>query len=107
MVKTVKLGEGKYTLTAEIVDTGEGLSVTLTGGDKTHVGGIAISTPDGKVEQISLPGHRDVEVAAPMAKRLAEKYRVPVSVVAGIHINNATAEDIEIIKRICNEGELL
>ncbi len=40
-------------------------------------------------------GHMDDQVAIPAAKTLAEELKEPVVVVCGLHINNATKDDIK------------
>ena len=60
-------------------------------------------TPEGDEDVMDVKGHRDLEVLLPIAKAACEKYGVPVMAVGGIHIENASREDIDIVKNNCRE----
>lgn len=49
----------------------------------------------------TVPGHKDAEAAAAVARRICLATREPVSVVAGIHVDNATAEQIQRLLAAC------
>lgn len=110
MVKSffVQAGEGKYTVSIAATLTGDGIIVQLLGGEKPHVGAVAVGLPRPSLAdpaQIScnsivvpLLGHKDDEVAKPVAEQLARLCNQPVVVVAGIHIDQATAADIDLLK---------
>ncbi|MDI9619316.1 MAG: hypothetical protein QFX33_00625 [Candidatus Nezhaarchaeota archaeon] len=83
---------------------GKGVAALLTGGDEPHVGAVAVSIPSsvvhhpekvrGSTSVFTVPGHMDDQVAAPLAKRMAEALGEPVVVVCGLHVHAATAKDI-------------
>ena len=52
----------------------------------------------------TVPGHKDAEVAAAVARRLCIATGEAVSVAAGIHIDDATPEQIEVLRRNCLEA---
>jgi len=107
MFKTIQLNEGeeKYCVNITATITDDGLMVHLTGGDRPHVGAVVMSLPRPSLENPSeisctsyvLPrfGHKDDEVAKPLAEKLARHYNTTVVVVAGIHIKNADKSDIQ------------
>ncbi|MCL0108025.1 proteasome assembly chaperone 4 family protein [Peptococcaceae bacterium] len=107
MLKTIQLSEGKekYCVNVTATITGDGLIVQLTGGDKPHVGAVVMSLPRPSLKDASdisctsyvLPrlGHKDDEVAKPIAEELSRRYNIAVVVVAGIHIENATESEIK------------
>jgi hypothetical protein len=109
-MKTETYGNGKYIVNISIHDTnGSGLAMFVRGGDKPHLGGVALASPGIEIHgktlsscdlwTITVPGHKDAELAQKIAKKVCNASGEPVSVSLGIHIENATAEDIELI---CN-----
>lgn len=50
---------------------------------------------------VPLIGHKDDKIALPVAEELAKKYDCPVVVVAGIHIKNAGAGEIDKLVSNC------
>ncbi|WP_337998921.1 hypothetical protein [Desulforamulus reducens] len=91
--------------------TSEGLVCQLYGGEKYHVGAVVLSIPRPSLQdsvQISsnssvlpLLGHKDDEIAKPLAESLAIYFKEPVVMVAGIHIDHATKEEINNIIKNC------
>ncbi len=102
-------GEGRcgVTLEAAAAPDGGGLACYLYGGEVPHVGGQALAAPGPELggRQLSradvwdatLPGHKDAEAARGVARRLAIACGCAVSVAAGIHVEDATADDLATI----------
>ncbi|MDF9409986.1 hypothetical protein L7E55_16815 [Pelotomaculum isophthalicicum JI] len=94
------------------VTAGGGLVAQLYGGDKPHVGAVAISLPRPSLSNVSkiscntsvipMLGHKDDEVAKPVAEEIAVAFSKPVVVVAGIHVDNAGPEVIKEIVENCH-----
>ena len=107
---TVYAGQGRCSVELTAIVAGEGFSLTLTGGEKPHVGGAAICYPneDGsgqeRCQEICLPGHRDIEAARLVAEAVCRATGVATAVVCGIHIDDATAEEIETILSNCADA---
>lgn len=115
-------GEGRLAVTCQLTETdGNGLTAFVFGGELPHVGGQALANPGPTLhgERLSrvdmwtaaVPGHKDAEAAAAVARELCLATGQPVSVVAGIHVDNATAEEIRLLgsnalraARACVEG---
>ncbi|MDO4554945.1 MAG: hypothetical protein Q4B70_07370 [Lachnospiraceae bacterium] len=110
-------GDGKYQISLQVTMTdGNGLCCFLTGGQKPHLGGTVVSAPREKSSAIeesdrtadfwvsSVPGHKDVEAAIPIAKYLAVTLNEPVSVSAGIHIENAKPDEIRLLCGNCKKA---
>jgi len=96
-------GEGKYKVTLEKHTVGDDLIFILGGGEKTHIGGLVICEP-GKKPQISrLENHYDHVVLEPIAQAACEKYKTKVVAIGGVHIDNASKEEINIIVKNCKE----
>jgi len=103
-------GRGKFKVEALAFKVSEGLVVMLVGGEKPHVGAVALSYPEAETGKLaasllSVPRHRNGEVAKPASRLLARKFKVPVAVVAGLHVDNATRKDVE--KLVSNAGKAL
>lgn len=108
-MKGLNIGEGKFHITLQIHETGgKGLCVFITGGEQSHVGGIALAVPrhktsgDGLTSDVStlcVPGHKDVLLASQVASHLAIAVDETVSATAGVHIEKATREEIDLISK--------
>ena len=94
-------GEGKYKVTLEEKKIGKDILYILSGGEKPHIGSIVICEVGKNPQVISLGSHYDNIVLEPIAKRGCEKYQTTVVAIGGIHIDNATKEEIKLIKHNC------
>lgn len=85
--------------------------VFLIRGGRAHIGAAAAAYPDGEAAAgtaISLPGHREAELAAEVAKKAAARLKRAAAVVMGIHIDDATRADIAaIVAEVHQRMELL
>jgi hypothetical protein len=107
-------GEGRLKLKAVVTAVPEGVNIYLGGGEKPHIGTVVISQPrqslkcDGSTScttsVFNLLGHKDDGIAIPLAEEICKRLNRLVVVTAGVHIDNATIEDIE---RLKNSGRLL
>lgn len=104
---SVTVGKDSYQVTLNIQDTnGQGLAGFLFGGSTPHLGCSVVAVPSKRlydegitcdISQICLPGHKDVYAACAVAKILALKLNQPVCIAAGIHIDGAGKEDIDLL----------
>lgn len=99
------VGEGRLAVTCELAATdGQGLAAFVYGGELPHVGGQALAAPGPELhgEQLSrvdlwtatVPGHKDAELAAAAARELCLASGQPVSVTCGVHIDDASSNEI-------------
>jgi len=102
----ITCGEGRYEISLRVQATADGLSGLLTGGEKPHVGGVAMSVPRmGQSGGKTLcdtwitprPGHRDAELAARVSELICSDTHQTTAIVAGIHIGNAQKSEISIL----------
>ena len=109
----IKKGEGRTGIRLSAEDTGNGLSVLLTGGEKPHVGGVVLAVPrksltgagdSADMYILPVPGHKDTEAAVPVAKRLSVSTGKPVAVTAGIHTEGASKNEIAMILDNCDSA---
>lgn len=107
-------GEGRHRLNYVVVVTEGGLIVTLTGGDREHVGAVAVAVPrpshrdpqkrSATTSVIALLGHQEDELARPLAHRLAAGSGLPAVASVGIHWDDCTLEDIEASRSLTEEA---
>jgi hypothetical protein len=75
--------------------------VFLVSGGTAHIGAVAAAYwSDGHsipCEAITIPGHREGELAAELAAMASHRLRRTVSVVAGIHLDQPSRQQIEAI----------
>jgi hypothetical protein len=111
-VRRISVGEGRHKVTLQLEETPAGLIGYLYGGDLSHVGGVVLANPRPSLTgqgascdtwTLHLPGHLDHIAAEPVAKKLCTALQVPVSLTAGIHLDGATAHDIAVLTRNCEE----
>ena len=97
----VNCGEGMTEVVLTARNMGEDLLVTLAAG-KVHVGAVALAVPvprnaegvTASVSVMTVPGHRDDIPAHAAALQICKAVARPVSLTAGLHIDNAAQEDI-------------
>lgn len=107
----VKAGAGKFKVEMSAKFTGDGISVLLTGGEKPHIGAVVLSVPRPSLAGASrtscnswvIPvlGHKDDEIAKPVAEKLSFAAGQVVAVAAGIHVDAAEPDDIKKIVDNC------
>jgi hypothetical protein len=97
-------GKGRFLVRAAATVTPDGVIVEILGGERPHVGAVALGLPRPSLENperiscnvavLPVLGHKDDEVARPAAARLARELNQAVVVVAGLHVDRAGPEDI-------------
>ena len=96
-------GEGKYKVWLEQKRIGDDIIYFLGGGEKSHIGGVVICEPGKPTNVIRLGEHYDYIVLKAIAEESCKKYDTKVVAIGGIHINNATKEDIDKLVENCRE----
>lgn len=92
---------GRLILSLRLHAMGKDIQAILTGGD-AHTGGTALAAPNFPVQTLSLPGHRDAELACRLAQGLADGLGCTTCVTAGIHYENITRDEIEECRRLAD-----
>ena len=98
-------GEGKYRVWLKELKQGRDIVLLLGGGEKPHIGSVVLCEPNKKPAVLNRKGHFDWMVAKPIAKKIVEKRKRAVVCIAGIHVDNATKKEIEILKENCRKIE--
>lgn len=106
MFKTTKK-VSRIEIILEVKKLGEDYLLTLTGGEE-HVGAVAVGLFDEKSGRASssvltLPGHREEQLALDSAKKVSKATGKTSVVVAGIHIDNISLEEIKEIVSTAEE----
>jgi len=96
-------GEGKYKVRLEEKKIGNDILFILGGGEQSHIGGVVICEPNKNPQVIRLEGHYDDVVLKPIAEAACKKYKTKVVAVGGVHVDNATKEEIEKLVENCKE----
>ncbi|MDJ0985963.1 MAG: hypothetical protein QNJ26_10485 [Desulfobacterales bacterium] len=106
---TVHTEEDAYNLSASVRYIGADVLVAIWGGEKPHIGAVAVAQPrpslrdpeltSSSASVICLVGHKEDELAKATAEILAATLETQVVVTAGIHWDNLSPEAIEQIIR--------
>lgn len=101
------LEEGRVKIEIQVFNVGNDLCVIISGGDKPHVGAVAVAQvrPSLQVTDqvsastsvITLLGHKEDELVRKVAQILASNVGKNVVVCCGIHIDCITAAEIKTV----------
>lgn len=110
----IQTNEDSYNLSANIRLIGEDVLVAIWGGERPHIGAVAVAQPrpslkDPNVTSASTSvfcfiGHKEDELAKASAEILSATLNTPVVVAAGIHWDNL---DEDAILKIIKNSEIL
>lgn len=105
--KQYQAGTGRYRVWGAAWETGQGVVFGLFGGDRPHVGTVVVGLPRPSLRDPRLPsctssvfnlvGHKEEELVRPLAEEATRRLRQPVVVVAGIHVDAATDQDLQLL----------
>lgn len=114
MAFTVKTDEGAYDLEAYARFIGNSLLVAIWGGEKPHIGAVAVAQPRPSLKDpnvtsatssvICLLGHKEDDLAKAGSEILASALNTEVVVTVGIHWDKL---DIEGIEKVVQHAEIL
>ena len=103
--KSFSLGAQEYLLEAVAVRCGDDLTVVIGGGEKQHIGAVAVGVPRPSLNIVSssasvlcLTGHKEDLLARKAALELASMLGHTVTVTVGLHIDDASAEAIVMLE---------
>ena len=99
---------GRVTLTMTCIAMGRDLAVTLAGGDRAHIGAVALALPrpDGAgatASVLAVLGHREDDLARSLAGGLAARHGAAVTVACGIHVEAITPEELQAVLAMASE----
>lgn len=100
-------GEGIYRIEADVLICGSDISIAICGGDTPHIGAVALASPrmsladkektSASASVICVMGHKEDELARAAALKLAARFSCQTAVAAGIHIDDASEDDIKVL----------
>lgn len=103
----------RFTLKMSIERMGQDLNVSLHGGDVAHIGAVALAVPhpglrdkeevDASVSLLAVTGHKEDELARKISYALATAFNCTVSAACGIHLENATAQEIKDVLKVSDQ----
>ncbi|MFH0816105.1 MAG: hypothetical protein V1934_04750 [Methanobacteriota archaeon] len=96
-------GEGRYRVWLKVERLDDGMVCILGGGERSHVGGVVVKEPGKEAVALSLEGHYDEQVLRPIAEAVSRKYNMTVAALGGVHVDDATKEEIDILVANCRE----
>jgi len=101
--QTLSYGSGARRVLLEACYLGEQVLVVITN-ENGHIGAVALAEYDVETQRVSTSvltriSHKDDVVAVGAAYRLAKAGKCAVCVIAGIHIDHATLDDIEVTQQ--------
>ncbi len=99
----LQVGAGRLAIRLELQPLGADWLLLLTGG-RAHVGAAAVSGPGGLHELAVLGQHKEGPLAAECAAVISAATGRACAVVAGIHQDQATAEEIESLVANAKQG---
>lgn len=109
VIKTLSFsaGEPPYLVDAVVTKTGNDLVISVGGGQYYHIGAVAVAHVNASlhdaqmvsstVSLITLPGHKEGEIVYAAAHMLARQLNCSVVLSAGMHIDNASEKDIQLL----------
>lgn len=106
-------GSMPYEVRAEVCQIGEDVVILVSGGEKPHVGAVAVGIPRPSLEDpdvvsstasvFALVGHKEDDVAKIIARKISALLNKNTVVTVGIHVDNINAEGIKLIQENCNK----
>lgn len=93
----IKVGEGRYTVVLTSQAIGDDLLLVIKGGEKEHIGSVSLKEKKESVQTISKENHKDYVISERMASIIYDKMKKDILVICGIHIDDATDKEIDIL----------
>ncbi len=93
----ITAGEGRYSVNLESYAIGKDRLVIITGGEEEHIGSATLIEAKGHLQTMIKKGHQDHVVSEKMANMIYDKMGEDLLVVCGIHIDDASKEEIDML----------
>jgi hypothetical protein len=103
----IEQGKGRIQVNLHAIDMGEDLLVRIFN-EGVHIGAIAIGEYDSRHKRTSVSvltrlGHKDDAIARKSAYAISKQLKKTVCVVAGVHLENISQEEIDQILKNASE----
>ena len=93
----ISAGEGRYSVRLESYNIGKDMLIVITGGEEDHIGSATLIEAKGHLQTMIKKGHQDHVVSEKMANIIYDTIEKDLLVVCGIHIDNASKEEIDML----------
>ena len=113
MIRSIERQKGRIRLCLRLLFMGADVCLVLTGGERPHLGAVAVAqareslAAPGKlsatVSNITLPGHKDDDLARDIAKRFSASTATQVAVCCRIHLDGLLPDELEDIIAMSND----
>ena len=103
ITKTITFSHVRGTITARAFRLDEGAVILVTGGTRTHVGAFSRAVPGQETMTIQFPGHRDGVISGHWAEEISRLLKEPVTVECGIHFDDLSGDESQMILGLCGE----
>ena len=87
----------------EAMQAGKDICLLITGGDTPHIGAVSVYSIEDKMEPVLFEGHKDDKISEYFINNMKHYFKGNISVSCGIHIDNITREEINIVMDICRD----
>ena len=94
----------QHSILVQVQEVGNDLSICISGGDKPHIGAVALGIPislphdssvhTSSVSLMTVPGHKEDEFALRVSRKLAKQLNKVVVTSCGIHIQGIKKDEI-------------
>ena len=93
----ISAGEGRYRVRLESYAIGKDRLVILTGGEEEHIGSATLVEAKSHLQTMIKRGHQDHVISEKTANMIYDKMGEDLLVICGIHIDDASTEEIDIL----------
>ena len=104
---SVESTNGRFKIRALVQELGQDILVSIWGGTRPHIGAIGMATPRPSLKDprmwsatssnFTYVGHKEDAVVKMVSEMLAARLKTNVVVTAGIHWDDLTSRDIQVI----------
>lgn len=100
-------GTGKYVVEGNAFYCGKDINISICGGERHHIGAVGVAVPRNEYKHgkkrsattsvICVQGHKEDELAHYASKYLATSLDVVITASVGVHVDDATEEEIKLL----------
>lgn len=99
----VTYGDGDFAVSACATRCGDDINISVCGGTKAHIGAVSLAVYEpvrdsATVSTVTVFSHRDDAVSSYFAKEVSRANRCTVCASAGLHVDEASSEEIALLR---------
>jgi hypothetical protein len=102
--------KGRFSIRGSVQKLGQDILVSIWGGTRPHIGAVGMATPRPSLQDpkkwsatssnFTFVGHKEDMVVKTISEKLASRLKANVVVAAGIHWDEISPKDIEVIQHL-------